>query len=184
LKIIIDAYSDIQPLLIWKRYKITNANRKVPIPFAYTLPFGFSYFLETIVSKNSEQMQDIGRFGIAMFDTFIEFTRQARNRKLQSEPTPLSLISSPIGIDHVSYFPPPAPVDQSALGVSSKSVILTEPIELDYLYIYRETINYDLSFKCDIDLAYDLYCDVVLNGYLIPDSKIAAWGLKNGTCND
>jgi hypothetical protein len=150
-----------QPMFVYNRIALT-----VPRVFVlYVVPYGFNYLLRRIVSRWNER-------GAATIDPSLnlEMFNAASSRPRQEDPIPFGMLSSPCGGD-VQAIAEPLNPSGVTMTVSPRQSLRI----LNIAYPYGDSIRLEVTGQV---AGAPAWVDVMLEGYLLPESLLAMWGGK------
>lgn len=156
-RVSLDVAGQVQPYFVYSRVSLA-------VPRAYVLfsvPYGFNYLLRRVVSRWPER-------GAATIDPSlsVELFNGASSRPRQVAPVPFGLFSSPAG-DDVATVASPAPG-----GVSMTAAPLQSLRIVNIAFPYGDTVRLEVTGQV---AGAPAWLDLVLMGYLIPESALALW---------
>lgn len=147
-----------QPYFVYHRYALTT-------PRVYSLfdvPYGFNYLVRSVVTR----WDMWGAVSTSDPPLSAEVFNAAASRARQTVPVPFSLFSTPGGETFTA-------VEAGApFGISFASNPLTSARIVNLAFPYGDTLRVEITGQ----IPGYTFLDIVLRGYLIPESVLAIWG--------
>lgn len=152
-----------QPYFVYERLALAARVYTV-----YQVPYGYNYCLRRIVAR--WPLRNV-LAGVIRDALLVEVVHTAANLRRQNDALPLTLITSPAGESEYPATEPSAP-----LGLSASAASLQSTKFLNYVAVFGDAIRLEIVPEAGTGAKCPEFVDVVLMGYLLPESSLAMWG--------